>query len=146
MGVAEAAIAVAAISAVAAASEAGASYAQSVRQEKMAKNQEKAAKIQQGRDIADLERRRMASASSLKAALAASGQLNTASSDVLRSTDASVFGVEKARLLQDYSIQGGVLQARTKEYGTQSTGALMKGTFDVAGAGARGYQGVTQGG
>ena len=85
-----------------------------------------------------LERQRGASNASLRAVMAATGQMGTASSDALISSDAAAFGQSKARLLQDYDIQGGVLKARENEYDIQATGAWIKGVTGAMGAGAQG--------
>lgn len=142
MGVETALIAAAAVSTAGTVVDGLGDYSAAKRQQKLAHEQSKALKLQRARDLADLEKQRGASAASLRAVMAATGQLNTASTDALVSTDAANFGVSKSRLLQDYEIEGGFMRAREDEFGRQATGSLVKTGLGVAGAAARGYASV----
>ena len=138
MGVETALIAAAGVAAAGSMINAGQESAAAKRQGAMVEQQSRALQIQKARDLADLERQRGASNASLRAVMAATGQMGTASSDALISSDAAAFGQSKARLLQDYDIQGGVLKARENEYDIQATGAWIKGVTGAMGAGALG--------
>lgn len=139
MGIETAIIAAAAVSAASSVMDGAAEHAASKRQAAAVREQARAEKLQRARDLADLERQRGASDAALRAMLAATGQSGTASATALAEANSGAFGRSKARLLQDYEIRGGVLQARKAEYNTQATSALVKGFTNAAGSGAAGY-------
>lgn len=139
MGIETALIAAAGVAAAGSLMDAGAESAASKRQAAAVKEQIKAEKVQKARDLADLERQRGASDAALRAMMAATGMTGTASATSLAEANSGAFGRSKARVLQDYEIRGGVLQARKNELNTQANAAWVKGVTNAAAAGAGGY-------